>query len=254
MFVMYEIKWNIKAGENRLLETYLWIEDRKGKSGHIFWQTLMKNLCPDVIVESKKNNSELVKAVKKLQDRENRYIIVLDNSFDNLQAYQEQRMLKEHAAMKKNVSLLDIICFEYILLEFDMLLEWIFAPNDEFLTKRAAAIQARETLIDSIRSGDLNYKSIQEIMAYDDNLQNHNVEQLSAKLLYDLTRNTGFTVSKGIIGECWIKSCCNWLKRQEDDICGLDERRLSEKDKMITIFMGTSLKEEFPKAGLEVIP
>ena len=28
------------------------------------------------------------------------------------------------------------------------------------------------------------------------NLDNHNIEQLSAKLLFDLTRNTGFIVSK----------------------------------------------------------
>ncbi len=30
------------------------------------------------------NNSELVEAVKGLKDTENRYIIVFDNSFDNL--------------------------------------------------------------------------------------------------------------------------------------------------------------------------
>lgn len=52
-------------------KTYLWIEDRKGKAGFLFWKTLMRELCPDVIVESKKNNSELVKAVKVLQDRNN---------------------------------------------------------------------------------------------------------------------------------------------------------------------------------------
>ena len=45
----------------------------------------MKQLSPNIIVESKKNNSELVKAVKSLQDEENKYIIVFDNSFDNLQ-------------------------------------------------------------------------------------------------------------------------------------------------------------------------
>ena len=42
----------------------------------------MQKLCPKVIVESKKNNSELVKAVKALKDKENQYIIVFDNSFD----------------------------------------------------------------------------------------------------------------------------------------------------------------------------
>ena len=58
-----------------MAKTFLWIEDRKGKASYTFWENLMKQLCPDVIVESKKNNSELVKAVRALQDAENRYII-----------------------------------------------------------------------------------------------------------------------------------------------------------------------------------
>ena len=49
----------------------------------------------------------------------------------------------------------------------------------------------------------MNYKAIQEIIDYDINLDNHNIEQLSAKLLFDLTRNTGFIVSKSDLGECW---------------------------------------------------
>lgn len=105
--------------------------------------------------------------------------------------------------------LMGIICFEYILLEFDKLIDWIYARDDEFLVKRANAIRARDMLIETISSGQLNYKVIQEILSYDEKLENHNIEQLSAKLLYDLTRNTGFEVSKGRIGDCWIKSCCN---------------------------------------------
>ena len=76
------------------VKTYLWIEDRKDKASYTFWKNMMAKLCPEVIVESKKNNSELVKDVRKLEDEENRYIIVFDNSFDNLQVYQEQKILK----------------------------------------------------------------------------------------------------------------------------------------------------------------
>ena len=68
-----------------MAKTFLWIEDRKGKASYTFWENFMKQLSPNIIVESKKNNSELVKAVKSLQDEENKYIIVFDNSFDNLQ-------------------------------------------------------------------------------------------------------------------------------------------------------------------------
>lgn len=241
-----------KRGEYMSTKTYLWIEDQKDKASYMFWRTLMQQLCPDVIIESKRNNSELVKSVKSLSDEENQYIIVYDNSFDNLQVYQEQKRLKKYADMKKNIRLMNIICFEYILLEFTNLIDWIYAPEDEFLTKRASAIHAREKLVESLQSGDLNYKAIQEVMEYDTNIDNHNIEQLSAKLLYDLTRNTGFEVSKGKIGDCWVHSCCEWIDRQENDICGLDYHRLSISAKMKCIYNETSLKKEFLNVGLEV--
>lgn len=231
---------------------FLWIEDRKGKASYIFWNSFLEQLCPDVEVVSKKNNSELVKAVKNLDDTDNRYVIVFDNSFDNLQVAREQKLLKQYADKKENVVLMDIICFEYILLEFKDLIDWIYAPDDEFLKKRAGAVSAREKLINSIESETMNYKDIKEIVEYDEHIGEHNIEQLSAKLLFDLTRNTGFEVSKGKMGECWIKSCCDWLDRNENDICGLDYSRLSIYDKMKSIYEGTCLKEQFHAAGLEV--
>lgn len=51
----------------------------------------MGQLAPNVIVESKTNNSELVKAVINLKDEHNKYIIIFDNSFDNLQVAMEQK-------------------------------------------------------------------------------------------------------------------------------------------------------------------
>lgn len=233
-------------------KTYLWIEDRKGKASYIFWETLMRQIYPEIIVESKKNNSELVKAVKALTDVENKYIIVYDNSFDNVQLYMEQKLLKKCADCKENVFLVDLICFEYTLLEFDKLIDWIYAVDDEFIEKRTAAIDARENLVKALNAGKSNYKAIQEVIDYDNHIDDHNIEQLSAKLLFDLTRNTGFEVSKGKIGECWIKSCCDWNERQDDDICGLDETRLSLTDKMKSIYLGTSLSRAFSNIGLEV--
>lgn len=234
------------------MKTYLWIEDRKNKSGYIFWQTLLGQLCPEIVLESKTNNSELLKAVKELEDSENRYIVVFDNSFDNLQVAMEQKMLKKYAGDKENVVLMDIICFEYILLEFKELIEWIYAPDDEFLVKRKKAITAREKLVKTIQNGEINYKDIREIIEYNENVDNYNVEQLSAGILFDLTRNTGFEVSKGSVGECWIKSCCEWEERMPDDICGLDVSRLPVKEKMKRICKGTSLLKQFQNMGLEV--
>ena len=236
-----------------LKRTYLWIEDRAGKASYKFWTTFLHEICPEVIVESKTNNRELVKSVKGLTDKENRYIIALDNSFDNVQIYMEQKILKQAVEKRDNVFLLNLICFEYTLLEFDKLIDWIYAPNDEFREKRAGAIAAREKLVQIINSGEMNYKAIKEIVAYDNNLGNHNIEQLSAKLLFALTRNTGFEVSKGDLGECWRQSCCEWTDRQADDICGLDQTKFTLNDKMKYIYSGTSLHREFENIGLEVL-
>lgn len=234
-------------------KTFLWIEDKKGKSGYLFWNCLLRQLCPDVVVESKKNNSELLKAVRNLEDRNNRYVIVFDNSFDNLQVVMEQRLLKEYVDKKENVILMNIICFEYILLEFRYLISWIYASDDIFLKKRAGAVAARDKLVNTIENGNMNYKDMREIVEYDEYIEEHNIEQLAAKLLFDLTRNTGFEVSKGSIGDCWIKSCCEWKDRMENDICGLDHSRLTVYEKMKSIYEGTCLKEQFHITGLEAV-
>ncbi|MBQ7433083.1 MAG: hypothetical protein IJV50_06460 [Lachnospiraceae bacterium] len=136
-------------------KTFLWIEDRKGKASYIFWENFLKQLCPEVELESKKNNSELVKAVKNINDPHNRYVIVFDNSFDNLQSTMEHKLLKQYADKKENIVLLDMICFEYILLEFRKLIDWIYAPEDEFREKRSGVISAREKLIHSIGTGKM---------------------------------------------------------------------------------------------------
>ncbi len=233
-------------------KTFLWIEDKKDKSGFTFWKTFMEQIFPDVIVESKKNNSELVKAVKSLADRENRYIVVFDNSFDNLQVLFELKILSEVSKEKDNVSLLNLICFEYILLEFKELIDWVFAPDDDFLEKRINVINARQKLVKAISDGNSSYKEIKEIKDYCDNIGDYNIEQLSAKILFDITRNTGFEVTKSSMGECWICSCCDWSGRQDDDICGLDSSRLNIYDKMKHILEGTCLSDEFKRLGLEV--
>lgn len=233
--------------------TYLWIEDRKDKAGYLFWKEFMRELYPDVVVESKKNNSELFKAVKALSDAENRYIIVYDNSFDNMQVYKEHKALKKYTDEKHNVQMMDIICFEYILLEFDKLIDWIYAQDDEFLIKRADAVKARNMLVETFKSEAQNYRTLQDVIKYDANLNEHNIEQLSSKLLFDLTRNTGFEVSKGSIGDCWLKSCCDWMDREDNDVCGLDDNRLSVAEKMKCIYVGTSLRMKLSDVGLEML-
>ena len=71
--------------------------------------------------------------------------------------------------------------------------------------------------------------------------------------MFDITRNTGFEVSKKSVGPCWILTCCEWNERAEDDICGLNEARISVRGKMCQIYNHSEdLVKEFKAVGIEV--
>lgn len=231
------------------MSIYLWTEDRENKAGYTFWKHMMNCLYPDIIVESKQNNIGLLKAVKKLvksDTPDDKYIIAMDESFDNDQVVREMRALKRVISGNTNIYVLKLISFEYILLSFTKLLDWIYAENDEFRKKRVVEISAREAILAAIEEGR-DYKSLAELKQFTSDVDNYNIEQLVSKLLFKLTRNTGFEVSKGTLGECWRNNCCEYSTRMPDDLCGLDVERLSFIDKARTIYECSILKPEFER-------
>lgn len=231
------------------MNIYLWTEDRENKAGYTFWKTMMGCLYPHIIVESKQNNIGLLKAVKQLvksEPLEDKYIIAMDESFDNDQVVREMRALKCAISGNHNIYVLRLISFEYILLSFTELLNWIYAENDDFREKRSTEISAREAVLAAIEQ-NMDYKSLAELKRFSADINDYNIEQLISKLLFRLTRNTGFEVSKGMLGECWQNSCCEYSVRKPDDLCGLDTRRLSLMDKAKTIYKCSILKPEFER-------
>ncbi len=232
------------------MSIYLWTEDKEGKSGFVFWKTFMNELFPKVIVESKNNNHGLLKAVKNIKLDDNFYFIAYDQSFDNNQIVRETKKLMEYAQGKTNVYILNIISFEYLLLEFQCLVDWIFAEEDDFLYKRSHLLDARNALLLAIENS-VDYKKIPIIATLFHDIGEYNVEQLVSKLLFLITRNTGFEVSKSNLGICWKCNCCGFSGRQLDDLCGLDEERIDLKEKMKQIFYHTRLHKELQTLILE---
>lgn len=124
---------------------YLWVEDRVDKAGFTFWKTMMEQLFPNVIVESKTNNSELIKAVQNLSDHENKYIVAFDQAFDNIQVVREHQLLQTCIRERRNVYELRLIA--------------------------------------AIRNQGIDYKQIKELQEYHQHLDTMNIEQLVAQLL-----------------------------------------------------------------------
>ena len=104
-------------------------------------------------------------------------------------------------------------------------------------------MKAREMLIDAINENK-DYKSVPEIRKIFLQINEYNIEQFVSKLLYLITRNTGFEVTKGSLGICWRTDCCSFFNRQPDDLCGLDKSRLPLHDKMLQIVKNTGLQRE----------
>ena len=48
------------------MKKYIWCED--ARSGYEFWNIFFSELAPDAVVESKRNNSELRKAVSQINN------------------------------------------------------------------------------------------------------------------------------------------------------------------------------------------
>lgn len=93
--------------------------------------------------------SEQTISVAKI-DSNDTYIVALDHSFDNTQSIREVRILRKIIQKKSNVHELNLISFEYILLSFSLLLDWIYDENDGFREKRAYLITVREKLLETI--------------------------------------------------------------------------------------------------------
>ena len=226
---------------------YVWCED--SASGFRFWQAIFETLHPEICVESKQGHTELRKAVKRISDDGNTYYILMDQAVNNPDVLRELTALNKAVSGKSNVRMIDIHSFEFSLLPFRLLEQWVFAEEDELKEKRQNFLRARELFIDIVQNGGGADKlaELKNLLALSKAL---NTEQLAAKLLEEITRNTGCETSKKKLGFCFVHSCCEWKERQADDTCGLDKTRLTSAEKRKKLVEFSVLKDAFAKVGL----
>lgn len=229
------------------MSNYVWCED--SGSGYQFWNVMFKSLYPDFIVETKINNTRLNKAVNQIEYDDNVYYILIDSAVDNSDVLREITRLNKTISGKNNVRKISIHSFEFALLSFEMMENWVFAEHDDLKDKRSQLLDARKTYIELITNGG-TAEELNEFKTKYGFSDKKNQEQLAAEMLFNITRNTGFETDKSKVGQCFINSCCEWDERQTDDICGLDNDRLSVDEKMDQILVRSVLKDAFKEAGL----
>ena len=104
---------------------YLWTEDTG--AGLHFWKLVNQLfLNNELVVESKGSNQGLLDAVLDLDIKDDdKYYVAFDYVVDNQDIRNKYKFLKSVASKSdKHIVILDIICFEYLILSFDKLIEW----------------------------------------------------------------------------------------------------------------------------------
>ena len=134
----------------------LWSEDTG--AGLHFWK-LVNQLFFDnrLVIESKESNQGLLDALGELNIKEDdKYYIAFDYVVDNQDIRNKYRMLKSIADKAEGkIIILDIICFEYLILAFDKLVAWTG-------TGKTDKIKIREDVLSAIEDHRINLSKIDD--------------------------------------------------------------------------------------------
>lgn len=122
---------------------YLWTKDTG--AGLHFWQLANKLFFHDELeVESKGSNQGILNAVSQLNFKgDDTYYIAFDYVTDNQDVRNKYRLLRSVAAKSDNhIVILDMICFEYLILAFDKLVEWTGTGKQDKVKMREEVLNA----------------------------------------------------------------------------------------------------------------
>ena len=196
----------------------IWHEDSQESSTSSFWRFIFDTLAstPSVFkVRGFSSNKNLAKEIMKydFSDLNQKYIILLDNPYDNRVIGELFDSIELKLKSYRNVYMADIVCFEYMMLSFEEFEQWV--KRDVVSTRMRDLFLVRQQLLDCIANGK-QWKEYNDICRFadikfgKDNKKTKSVENLSAALLSELTsdRKYKFGISKTTFGDCWTCDCC----------------------------------------------
>ena len=214
---------------------YLWTEDTG--AGLHFWK-LVNQLFFDneLVVESKGSNQGLLDAVIDLGIRDDdEYYVAFDYVVDNQDIRNKYRMLKSITDKSDGkIVILDMICFEYLVLAFDKLVEWTG-------TGKTDKIKIREEVLAAVENHriDLSRINDEKTLEYIAGFKRYSTERVMKSLVGEFTQNEKWSVKGNLMGGCWYKDCCvsehmESLRCGKPEVEGGDEkmRKLIQSEKV----------------------
>ena len=208
---------------------YLWTEDTG--AGLHFWKLINQLFFENAfVVESKESNQGILDALTVLKlENDDEYYIAFDYVVDNQDIRNKYRLLKSIAEKSKGkIILLDMICFEHLILAFDKLVTWTG-------TGKADKIKIREDVLSAIEDHRINLSKIndEKSLQYLAGFKRYSTERVMKSLVGEFTQNEKWSVKGLLMGECWYKDCC--VSEHPDSLrCGKPEvEGGSEKMKLL---------------------
>ena len=208
---------------------YLWTEDTG--AGLHFWKLINQIFFDnELAIESKGSNQGILNALSDLEIKKgDEYYIAFDYVVDNQDIRNKYRLLKSIAEKSEGkVVILDMICFEYLILTFDKLVPWTG-------TGKADKIEIRDDILSAIEDHRINLSKIddEKTLQYLAGFKRYSTERVMKSLVGELTENEKWSVKGSLMGECWYKDCC--ISEHPDNLrCGEPEvEDGSEKMRML---------------------
>ncbi|MCI5713355.1 MAG: hypothetical protein MR324_09535 [Lachnospiraceae bacterium] len=196
----------------------LWSEDTG--AGLHFWKLVNQLFFDDeLVIESKGSNQGILDALSDLKlNEDDVYYIAFDYVVDNQDIRNKYRLLKSIAAKSEGrIIVLDMICFEYLILAFDKLVAWTG-------TGKTDKIKIREDVLSAIENHRINLSKIddEKTLQYLAGFKRYSTERVMKSLLGEFTQNEKWSVNGLLMGKCWYKDCC--ISEYPDSLrCGKPE-------------------------------
>lgn len=206
---------------------YIWTEDTG--AGLHFWELVNEHLfhC-EFIVESKGSNQGLLEAARELVPSDgDKYFLAFDIVYDNMDVMNKYLELRDLAAVyHEQVVILDMICFEYIILSFSKLVEWTG-------TGKKDKIAMRERILCAIADHRIEDRKTKEYLM---GFKRYSTERVIKAVTYELTENDEWSVKGRQMGDCWHKDCCV-KQNNEKNSCGI-HKGMTGINKLAELFAG----------------
>ena len=223
---------------------YLWTEDTG--AGLHFWKLVNQLFFDDgLVVESKGSNQGILDALSDLElENDDRYYIAFDYVVDNQDIRNKYRMLKiiEEKSEGK-IIILDMICFEYLILAFETLVEWTGIGKTD-------KIKIREEVLAVVENHRINLSKIndEKALQYIAGFKRYSTERVMKSLVGEFTQNEKWSVKGELMGECWYRDCC--VSEHPDSLrCGRPEVENGD-EKIRMLIQSAEVQRVIGKVGL----